>query len=104
MTARFKPNVVFEPELVDHLAAGAAIVVTCQETPTRKESIHYGRWTVRLVSDSGEARQLVTQRDFDNPRLFKTLNGIASLLAAAGCTQLAIPFEKGAEATNTRSR
>ncbi|WP_308917231.1 hypothetical protein [Jannaschia sp. LMIT008] len=102
MTTRFKPNVVFEPELVDHFAAGAAIVVTCKETLTRKESIHYGRWTVRLVFASGDTRQLVTQRDFNNPRVFRTLNGIASLLAAAGCTQLAIPFAKGAEATNTR--
>lgn len=56
---------------------------------------------MRLVFDSGETRQLVTQRDFNNPRIFKTLNGLASLLAGAGCTQLAIPFEKGAEAANT---
>ena len=100
MSTSFTANVVLEAELPDRLAAGAAIVVTCKATPTRRHTGYYGEWTVQTVMSSGERQQLVTQRAPSEARIIKTLTGVASLLAEAGCDTVNVPFREGVSAIN----
>ncbi|CTQ34447.1 hypothetical protein [Jannaschia rubra] len=101
MTSGFKANVVFEADLPERLAAGAAIVVSCTVAPTRRSGGYRGEWTVQVVMPSGERQQLVTQRTPSEARIIKTLAGLASLLSDAGCSTVNIPFRAGGGATNS---
>ncbi|MDY8110937.1 hypothetical protein U0C82_17500 [Fulvimarina sp. 2208YS6-2-32] len=99
------PNVVVEDAFRSLIRRGYRAEVVCEESAVRKNHTWCGVWFVRVISDeTGEEFILVTERGKNaigpklQPRLFKTMLGLCSLLYDAGHRFCDIPFNAGTRA------
>ena len=100
------PDVVTELGLRELLELGHRIVVICLKPPVKKGTVFYGLWGIRCVSGDGESDRVLvismrSSKTPDRPRVFKTLNGVASFLYSLDFGTVCIPMHEGQSATHT---
>ena len=75
--------------------------VVCKEKAYRKDSVWYGTWVIRAVSEAGTERLLVpARRSSDDSkgvrmREFRTIYGLVSFLQSSGFDEVTIPLNEG---------
>jgi hypothetical protein len=94
------PNVVTEGRFRELVESGYSAEILCQATAHKKGPSYYGLWVMRVVSNEGVEKLLVTARTrttFNdiNIREFKTITGVVSFLIGIGFTHADVPLEKG---------
>ncbi|KZY33168.1 hypothetical protein A3731_35195 [Roseovarius sp. HI0049] len=94
------PNVVTEGRFRELVESGYRAEILCQETAHKKGPSYYGVWIMRVVSDDGVEKLLVTARTrttFNDIKIreFKTITGIVSFLVGIGFSHADVPLEKG---------
>ena len=94
------PNVVTEPRFRDLAACGYRVEVICKEDAFRKGPSWHGVWILRVVSDDGVEKLLVTARTRTTRndikiREIKTVTGVVSFLQGIGFTHADVPLAEG---------
>lgn len=94
------PNVVTEPRFRDLVAEGYLVEVVCKEAAYKKGPNWHGAWIMRVVSDEGLEKLLVTARTRTSRndikiREIKTVTGVISFLQGVGFSHADIPLEEG---------
>ncbi|HQU67325.1 MAG TPA: hypothetical protein PLI43_03910 [Albidovulum sp.] len=94
------PNVVTEPRFRDLAASGHRVEVLCREDAFRKGPNWHGSWILRVVSDDGVEKLLVTARTRTSRsdiriREIKTVTGVISFLQGIGFGHADVPLEEG---------
>ena len=88
---------VLKPELLALLEEGRGIEVVALADPYFKAAVWYGEWAIRVPGRPGEgALHLATARGRPprSPRVFKTINGLVSVLQELGIETAGIPMRK----------
>ncbi|MEQ8897152.1 MAG: hypothetical protein RID23_08665 [Roseovarius sp.] len=98
------PNVVTEARFRELVESGYSAELLCQESAHKKGPSYYGVWIMRVVSDEGEEKLLVTARTrttYNDIKIreFKTITGVVSFLMGIGFTHADVPLEKGQRTT-----
>jgi len=94
------PNVVTEARFRELVESGYSAEILCQESAHKKGPSYYGVWIMRVVSDDGVEKLLVTARTRTTHndikiREFKTITGIVSFLVGIGFSHADVPLEEG---------
>ena len=94
------PNVVTEPRFRDLAASGHRVEVLCKEDAYRKGPNWHGAWVLRIISDDGVEKLLVTARTRTSRsdiriREIKTVTGVISFLQGIGFSHADVPLEEG---------
>lgn len=94
------PNVVTEPKFRDLVASGYRVEVVCKEGAFKKGPNWHGVWILRVVSDEGVEKLLVTARTRTSRndikiREIRTVTGVISFLQGIGFSHADIPLEEG---------
>jgi len=102
------PNVVTEPRFRDLAESGYRVEVHCKSGAYRKGPNWHGVWTMRVVSDEGVEKLLVTARTRTSHndikiREIKTVTGVISFLQGIGFSHADIPLEEGQKSIHTLS-
>ena len=92
------PNVVTEARFRDLVESGYSAEILCQEAAHKKGPSYYGLWIMRVVSDDGAGKLLVTARTrttFNDIKIreFKTITGVLSFLQGIGFSHADIPLQ-----------
>lgn len=94
------PNVVTEAGFRDLVASGYRVEVVCKEDAYKKGPSWHGVWILRVVSDEGVEKLLVTARTRTSSndikiREIKTVTGVISFLHGIGFSHADVPLEQG---------
>ena len=94
------PNVVTESGFRDLVESGHRVEVVCKESAFKKGPSWHGVWILRVVSDAGVEKLLVTARTRTSRneikiREIKTITGVVALLRAIGFSHADVPLEEG---------
>ena len=94
------PNVVTEARFRELVESGYNAEILCQEPAHKKGPSYYGVWIMRVVSDDGVEKLLVTARTRATHndikiREFKTITGVVSFLVGIGFSHADVPLEEG---------
>ena len=80
------------------LARGGRLEVTCEESATKDGSLIRGRWTFCLIVEDEAAEalrsQVVVWRSLE-PKVIKTVHGLANFAKDLGITVPELPLEAG---------
>ena len=97
------PNVVTEARFRELVDIGHKAEILCRESAVKKGPSYYGNWLMRIVSDDGQAKMLVTARNTASDikiREFKTITGVVSFLIGIGFPHADVPLEEGQRTTH----
>lgn len=99
------PNVVTEARFRDLVESGYSAEILCREAAHKKGPSYYGLWIMRVVSDEGVEKLLVTARarsSFSDIKVreFKTITGVVSFLIGIGFSHADVPLEVGQRTTH----
>lgn len=102
------PNVVTEGRFRDLAKAGKSVEILCQTTAFKKGPSYYGVWIMRIVSDDGSDKLLVTARTrttYNDIKIreFKTITGVVSFLLGIGFSRANVPLMQGELTTSKLS-
>ncbi|MCI2400892.1 hypothetical protein [Aliiroseovarius subalbicans] len=94
------PNVVTEARFRELVENGYSAEILCQASAHKKGPSYYGLWVMRVVSDEGVEKLLVTARTrttYNDIKIreFKTITGVVSFLIGIGFTHADVPLEEG---------
>ncbi len=94
------PNVVTESGFRDLVESGHRVEVVCKESAFKKGPSWHGVWILRVVSDAGVEKLLVTARTRTSRndikiREIKTVTGVISFLQGIGFSHADVPLEEG---------
>ena len=94
------PNVVTEARFRELVESGYSAEILCQESAHKKGPSYYGVWIMRVVSDEGVEKLLVTARTrttYNDIKIreFKTITGVVSFLIGIGFSHADVPLEEG---------
>ena len=94
------PNVVMEARFRELVESGYSAEILCQESAYKKGPSYYGVWVMRVVSDDGVEKLLVTARTrttYNDIKIreFKTITGVVSFLIGIGFSHADVPLEEG---------
>lgn len=94
------PNVVTEARFRELVESGYSAEILCRETAHKKGPTYYGVWIMRVVSDDGVEKLLVTARartSFNDIKVreFKTISGVMSFFILLGFTEVSFPLVAG---------
>ena len=94
------PNVVTEARFRELVESGYSAEILCQESAHKKGPSYYGVWIMRVVSDEGVEKLLVTARTrttYNDIKIreFKTITGVVSFLIGIGFSHADVPLEDG---------
>ena len=89
-------------ELVER---GYSAEILCRESARQKGPSYYGVWIMRVVSDDGVEKLLVTARTrttYNDIKIreFKTITGVVSFFLGLGFAHVALPLVAGASQTH----
>ena len=99
------PNVVTEARFRELVENGHGAEILCQESAHKKGPSYYGVWIMRVVSDDGVEKLLVTARTrttYNDIKIreFKTITGVVSFLIGIGFSHADVPLEEGQRTTH----
>jgi len=99
------PNVVTEARFRELVESGYSAEILCQESAHKKGPSYYGVWIMRVVSDEGVEKLLVTARTrttYNDIKIreFKTITGVVSFLIGIGFSHADVPLEEGQRTTH----
>jgi len=99
------PNVVTEARFRELVESGYSAEILCQESAHKKGPSYYGVWIMRVVSDDGVEKLLVTARTrttYNDIKIreFKTITGVVSFLLGIGFAHADVPLEEGQRTTH----
>ena len=99
------PNVVTEARFRELVESGYSAEILCQESAHKKGPSYYGVWIMRVVSDEGVEKLLVTARTrttYNDIKIreFKTISGVVSFFIGLGFAHVDLPFEAGTSRTH----
>ncbi len=100
------PNVVTEARFRELVESGYSAEILCQESAHKKGPSYYGGvWIMRVVSDEGVEKLLVTARTrttYNDIKIreFKTITGVVSFLIGIGFSHADVPLEEGQRTTH----
>lgn len=99
------PNVVTEARFRELVESGYSAEILCQESAHKKGPSYYGIWIMRVVSDEGVEKLLVTARTrttYNDIKIreFKTITGVVSFLIGIGFSHADVPLEEGQRTTH----
>ncbi len=99
------PNVVTEARFRELVESGYSAEILCQESAHKKGPSYYGVWIMRVVSDGGVEKLLVTARTrttYNDIKIreFKTITGVVSFLIGIGFSHADVPLEEGQRTTH----
>ncbi|MEM7664080.1 MAG: hypothetical protein AAF292_17700 [Pseudomonadota bacterium] len=99
------PNVVTEARFRELVESGDSAEILCQESAHKKGPSYYGVWIMRVVSDEGVEKLLVTARTrttYNDIKIreFKTITGVVSFLIGIGFSHADVPLEEGQRTTH----
>ena len=94
------PNVVTEARFRELVESGYSAEILCQESAHKKGPSYYGVWIMRVVSDEGVEKLLVTARTrttYNDIKIreFKTISGVVSFFIGLGFAHVDLPLEAG---------
>jgi hypothetical protein len=94
------PNVVTEARFRELVERGYSAEILCQESAHQKGPSYYGVWIMRVVSDDGVEKLLVTARTrttYNDIKIreFKTISGVVSFFLGLGFTHVDLPLVAG---------
>jgi hypothetical protein len=94
------PNVVTEARFRELVERGYSAEILCQETAHQKGPSYYGVWIMRVVSDEGVEKLLVTARTrttYNDIKIreFKTISGVVSFFLGLGFAHVDLPLMAG---------
>ena len=94
------PNVVTEARFRELVESGYSAEILCQESAHKKGPRYYGVWILRVVSDDGVEKLLVTARTrttYNDIKIreFKTISGVVSFFIGLGFAHVDLPLEAG---------
>jgi hypothetical protein len=94
------PNVVTEARFRELVESGYSAEILCQESAHKKGPSYYGVWIMRVVSDEGVEKLLVTARTrttYNDIKIreFKTISGLVSFFLGLGFAHVDLPLEAG---------
>jgi hypothetical protein len=94
------PNVVTEARFRELVESGYSAEILCQASAHKKGPSYYGLWVMRVVSDEGVEKLLVTARTrtkYNDIKIreFKTITGVVSFLIGIGFSHADVPLEEG---------
>ncbi len=94
------PNVVTEARFRELVESGHSAEIMCQASAHKKGPSYYGVWVMRVVSDDGVEKLLVTARTRTTNndiriREFKTITGVVSFLIGIGFVLADVPLVEG---------
>ena len=94
------PNVVTEARFRELVESGYSAEILCQESAHKKGPSYYGVWIMRVVSDDGVEKLLVTARTrttYNDIKIreFKTISGVVSFFIGLGFAHVDLPLEAG---------
>ena len=94
------PNVVTEARFRELVESGHSAEILCQASAHKKGPSYYGVWVMRVVSDDGVEKLLVTARTRTTNndiriREFKTITGVVSFLIGIGFAHADVPLVEG---------
>ena len=94
------PNVVTEARFRELVERGYSAEILCQESAHQKGPSYYGVWIMRVVSDEGVEKLLVTARTrttYNDIKIreFKTISGVVSFFLGLGFTHVDLPLVAG---------
>ncbi|MFN7609458.1 MAG: hypothetical protein ACK5QX_00760 [bacterium] len=94
------PNVVTEARFRELVERGYSAEILCQESEPQKGPSYYGGWIMRVVSDDGVEKLLVTARTrttYNDIKIreFKTISGLVSFFLGLGYTHVDLPLVAG---------
>jgi hypothetical protein len=99
------PNVVTEARFRELVESGHSAEILCQESAHKKGPSYYGVWIMRVVSDDGVEKLLVTARTrttYNDIKIreFKTISGVVSFFIGLGFAHVDLPLEAGTSRTH----
>lgn len=99
------PNVVTEARFRELVESGYCAEILCQESAHKKGPSYYGVWIMRVVSDDGVEKLLVTARTrttYNDIKIreFKTITGVVSFLIGIGFSHADVPLVEGQRTTH----
>ena len=99
------PNVVTEARFRELVESGYSAEILCQESAHKKGPSYYGVWIMRVVSDDGVEKLLVTARTrttYNDIKIreFKTISGVVSFFIGLGFVHVDLPLEAGTSRTH----
>ncbi len=94
------PNVVTETRFRALVESGYRAEILCRETAHKKGPSYYGVWIMRVVSQDGVEKLLVTARtrtSYNDIKIreFKTITGVVSFLIGIGFSHADVPLQEG---------
>jgi hypothetical protein len=94
------PNVVTEARFRELVERGYSAEILCQATAHQKGPSYYGVWIMRVVSDEGVEKLLVTARTrttYNDIKIreFKTISGVVSFFLGLGFAHVDLPLVAG---------
>ena len=94
------PNVVTEARFRELVESGYSAEILCQESAHKKGPSYYGVWIMRVVSDDGLEKLLVTARTrttYNDIKIreFKTVSGVVSFFLGLGFAHVDLPLVAG---------
>jgi hypothetical protein len=94
------PNVVTEARFRELVERVYSAEILCQETAHQRGPSYYGVWIMRVVSDEGVEKLLVTARTrttYNDIKIreFKTISGVVSFFLGLGFTHVDLPLVAG---------
>ena len=94
------PNVVTEARFRELVERGYSAEILCQATAHQKGPSYYGVWIMRVVSDEGVEKLLVTARTrttYNDIKIreFKTVSGVVSFFLGLGFAHVDLPLVAG---------
>ncbi|MFO7771067.1 MAG: hypothetical protein R6V38_06910 [Roseovarius gahaiensis] len=94
------PNVVTEARFRELVESGYSAEILCKESVRKKGPSYYGVWVMRVVSDEGVEKLLVTARTrttYNDIKIreFKTISGVVSFFIGLGFSHADLPLEAG---------
>jgi hypothetical protein len=99
------PNVVTEARFRELVERGYSAEILCQDTAHQKGPSYYGVWVMRVVSDDGVEKLLVTARTrttYNDIKIreFKTISGVVSFFLGLGFAYVDLPLVAGTSRTH----
>ncbi|MGX0877883.1 hypothetical protein ACSSV4_002579 [Roseovarius sp. MBR-154] len=99
------PNVVTEARFRELVESGYSAEILCQESAHKKGPSYYGVWIMRVVSDDGVEKLLVTARTrttYNDIKIreFKTISGVVSFFIGLGFAHVDLPLKAGTSRTH----
>ena len=94
------PNVVTEARFRELVESGYSAEILCQKSAHKKGPSYYGVWIMRVVSDEGVEKLLVTARTrttYNDIKIreFKTISGVVSFFIGLGFAHVDLPLVSG---------